>query len=198
MVVLRPLKLVEDDTRDANEGTQIMCVDVELASDDGNPVDPVRVVFCGDANEKTTLAAAPEAGACHLLYSCHHGSSTHGSNSNAWLTICEPKSVLIPCGLHSRYRHPHSDAVLRMLRLATLRSVAEHTISMWATVATVDAQVAELVLNDAVAKVEKKEQSDSRVKVVVTTTAAVHSTVDERRLAFDVKSRALVTTLLPV
>lgn len=68
-----------------------------------------------------------------ILLSSHHGSESHGSNSNGWITGVNPKVALFSAGRYPRYNHPSSVIVGRLHTIAPrlLTAVPNHRLSFY-------------------------------------------------------------------
>ncbi|MEM1349343.1 MAG: ComEC/Rec2 family competence protein, partial [Myxococcota bacterium] len=93
-------------------------------TDDSNPNDSslvtalawhdVRVVFPGDLESTGEAWWVEHHGArATILKAGHHGSGS--STSSAWLQALDPELVLLSCGPHNPFGHPHPDVVSRVV-----------------------------------------------------------------------------------
>ena len=90
---------------DVNEYSQILLVEYKDFSG----------VFTGDAtveSEAAVMKAYPRGIDADVLKLGHHGS--HTSNSEEWLELVSPESVLISCGYKNSYGHPHEEVMERV------------------------------------------------------------------------------------
>jgi len=69
----------------------------------------IRILFTGDCEEEgeaLLLSYLQENDlTCHILKAGHHGSTY--ATSQALLTQLQPQAVIVSCGIHNRYGHPH-------------------------------------------------------------------------------------------
>ena len=80
----------------------------------------VSVLFPGDMEGKTAKQLASK----FSLHSTHYKMAHHGSsvkaNKKEWLKAISPVEVHISHAYKSRYRHPHCEAIDRLVSLETL------------------------------------------------------------------------------
>jgi beta-lactamase superfamily II metal-dependent hydrolase len=62
----------------------------------------------------------------NVLLASHHGSSTHGSNNEEWITATQPEFIIISNGL--LHGHPHEEAYDIFKKSPRLKRVTEHNI----------------------------------------------------------------------
>jgi hypothetical protein len=187
------MSLVDDDGG-PNAGSQIIRLHVKLPGDVER-----HVVIPGDATEKTTDANINrDHPPTDLLLASHHGSDVDGANKDDWLTTVCPRTVVISCGDHKGYRHPHCPAVLRLLNCAKLLACENHLVSAWAEDASVADEVAQLKKVKGVATVSDGviDESTGRKRVNIFVTTSVYSTFDTKCIAYDMRAGKIKSTLL--
>lgn len=105
-VTLRVLSPLAGEAEADNEGGLVLMLEL----------DGKRVLFAGDAGEKTEKRLLKRLGADDLradvLVAGHHGSDS--ASSAAFLAAVSPKEIVISCGAGNEYGHPDGRALERM------------------------------------------------------------------------------------
>jgi hypothetical protein len=182
-------------TKCKNTGSQI----IELSICVTPYAEDIRIVMPSDATGCTTRASqlGVDGKVTHLVLGSHHGSNVDNANDVNWLSGLNPCTMIIPCGIHRGHRHPHASAVLRMLTHTTAQ-VAEHVVSVWIKNEDVAATKVDLLAVASVRKVDTgplTEDDETRTQLLISTVAAVYSTVDNQHLRFNVVEKCIFTAM---
>lgn len=117
----RIIRLCDEDPEDKNKESLVMKIQNGSSS----------MILTGDATQATTNKIFGNYHQSFLkseiLLASHHGSSTHGSNSQEWLDLINPRYVLISNGLS--YGHPSEEAYERFhMDINPLKNVTRHSV----------------------------------------------------------------------
>ena len=92
-----------DPDEETNDGSMLVRISSGAAS----------VVFTGDAPSKIESAFSHVSNwTANVLKAGHHGSRT--STSEGWIEAVHPQYVVLSCGLHNEYHHPHKEVLERL------------------------------------------------------------------------------------
>lgn len=95
-----------------------------------------RFIFTGDATKDTQNSVLDkfeyEMGKIEKSYltMSHHGSNSHGSNSEIWIRDMRPYGVIATAGVHSTHLHPRCDVLDRYLDFGNdLLAAPQHDVT---------------------------------------------------------------------